>query len=82
MTAGVWETPFVAYLPAECPGSLDDYHLIVGTEGDDVLTGTNGDDLIFGLGGNDTIEAATARTASSAVDGGRHASQAGKARTS
>ena len=54
--AGVWETPFAAYLPSECAGTLEGYQLLVGTEGDDVLTGTNGDDLIFGLGGNDTID--------------------------
>ena len=51
--AGTWFSP---YLPAECPGVLEDYTLIVGTEGDDVLSGGNGDDLIFGLGGNDTID--------------------------
>lgn len=50
--AGTWFSP---YVPNECPGSLADYNLIVGTEGNDNLTGTNSPDLIFGLGGNDTI---------------------------
>jgi hypothetical protein len=42
-------------LPNECPGSLSDYNVIEGTEGDDTLVGTSGQDYIIGKGGNDTI---------------------------
>lgn len=63
--AGVWETPFVPYVPLECPGELDDYNLVLGTDGNDTITPTaadpalrttNGPDLVFGFGGNDYIQ--------------------------
>lgn len=38
-----------------CGSSYSDYNIVLGTEGNDVLSGTDGADLMFGLGGNDVI---------------------------
>ncbi len=38
-----------------CGDAYSKYHVINGTQGDDVIQGTDGDDVIFGLAGNDLI---------------------------
>ena len=43
------------YLPASCEGDLEDYDVITGTDGDDVLEVRRGKTLILGYGGNDSI---------------------------
>lgn len=43
-------------LPDACPGLIDDYNVIEGTDGDDDLEGTDEPDFILGLDGDDTID--------------------------
>ena len=38
-----------------CGHAYSDYHMIIGTSGDDFIQGTSADDLIFGLDGADII---------------------------
>jgi hypothetical protein len=42
-------------LPAECPGTLADYNIILGSSKDETIRGTPGDDYIYGNGGSDNI---------------------------
>ncbi len=44
-----------ATLPAQCPGVIDDYNVILGGSGSQTLDGTAGKDFIDGGGGDDTI---------------------------
>lgn len=53
-TAGTVGVTALPQTPSEC-AEMTFAQVIVGTEGDDVLTGGNGSNLIFGLGGKDTI---------------------------
>lgn len=51
--SGSYEHP--PTLPQQCSGSVGDYNIIQGTNGNDNLNGGAGRDLIFAYGGNDKL---------------------------
>lgn len=44
-------------LPGDCPGSISNYNVIIGTDSSETLYGTDGADFIWGGGGNNIIYA-------------------------